>query len=674
MYRSSFTSLARFLPVLLLFAAASARQTTLPGAIQTAERLLANTDFDSAAGSTVSEDLYRLCAEFPVSALAPQGLLLAAEIDQRLGRMDDALHTRKRILENYTASEAAPRAFEAVFNDLTGSADGAEEAAELARRLADVQPSKAGHYWNLAFRQYSVAGNWIAAADAGSRALEASGRAGLSAQDLHKLTDAALLAGETSIAVRACESFIDNYGDLPQVISVRRQLGGIYSAQGNPAAAHEQFVRAWSTYQKLRKKPEYDQSAIASAAAASLMALQTEPRRRFDEMTAPELPLEKRVAQRVAAELADAYAQAMTTDPALAPAAFNASGDVYSRMGDALLKNGFRLAMTGTLPTGQMPFTDALPEYTKAVAAFSLAFERSLLQAGEHDAPLASREAETDPAARYAAQRAFEVASGQADAVFAWAIDVNARAPQPELGPNGSDKRFDYLVNTAAPLFARGLELEAAALSLADRMQLPAQAADARLNLDLPLRPFAASLTDLSAEQNRQATVASNQLAATFARGFQNSATSDFADRAEREFHRAASHAAATNDLLGSLLAGLDRCNSPTATYAYWNDRIVAGFHDYATLCRTLQNDLSVCTANLKLRKDDEAAALRKRFAKLESFGSSEEYAGLLRWHQFTVDRQWDHPLNAELQARLNEIDPDTYGRRDDWPAANRKP
>lgn len=672
MFRQNTLPVVLSLTVLLSIATGFAAQRTLPGAIQTAEQLLAEAKTDTAACRTAAADLYRLCGEFPASALTPQGLFLAADLDQRLGRFDEALAARKRILENYAATETAPQAFESVFNGLTGSPAAAEEAAELAKRFAESRTAGASHYWLLALRQYTRAGNWTEAAAAGAIAQETAGRSGLPATDLLSWADAALLAGETAPAARALETYVANYRELPQIISVRQRLGGIYSAQANPAAAQEQFARAWSEFQKNRKKPEYNQPQIAAAASAALLAMQTAPRREFELMTMPERAVDKRVAARKAAELVDAYTLAMAADPAQAPTAFNAVGDVHARLGDALLKNGFRAAMAGGLPAGQTPYADALPEYTKAFAAYSLSCERSLTT--ETGGNLLAAGPQTDPAARYAAQRAFEVASGQADAVFAWALAVNARAPQTGLGPDSPDIRFKYFAETAAPLFIYGLELEAAALAFADKQALAKPAAEARQNLDLPLRPLATSLLELTTGQNRRALTASNQLAATFARGFQNSATADFTDAAEREFGRATAFASQTQDLLNSLLSGLDRCNPPPAAFAYWNDRLVAGFHDYATLCRAMQNDLAVCAANLKLRNDDSALMLRKRLAKLEARGSAEEHAGLLRWYKFTADREWDHPLNAALQTRLSEIDPETFGGRDDWPSANRKP
>ncbi len=303
-------------------------------------------------------------------------------------------------------------------------------------------------------------------------------------------------------------------------------------------------------------------------------------------------------------ELLNAYQEVMRTDPALAPQALQASGDVRASVAEALLATGFRRALGEVVATRVAPYRPAITEYGSAIALYKQAYTRAKLN---------EESAEARQVAGHASVRAFELTAGEGDAVCAWALELSRKAPPITPGTAGKDARIAYLTTTVAPLLEEGLTYKTQALALSATMPLAQNAEVLRRSLDVPLRPVIEELFTLCHERLNTATASASQLAQTFSFGFQGSSTGPLIDDAEQDFAEAAEIAAGLQSALLQLYGQLQQSYLPPTALAYWDSLTVNSYHDYAELCRDFQDNLAVCLNRLNKPKDDSEAALHKR-------------------------------------------------------------
>ena len=671
MFRKSL--LPAVLCVMLVSAVHPATLENLPQAVQVAREQLAASAPDSAACRLLAGDLLRLTGLYPLSSLVPEALFLAARLEKACGRAPEACRSAYRILMEFPQSDVAPAAFDLVWNELTQGGANSHLGADLARTFADRQkfPEAASRYYLLAFDAYRVGNRWREAAQVAARYVQTCPSCSLNAPLLLSMADVSLQAGDMENARRVLEDFLTRYPQVAQAVSARVTLASICQSSGQEDAAHEQYALAWSAFQKHADESAYRQPEISHAAAQALWILQNEPRREFAQLASITGPFREKPARAQAETLEKALTTVMLTDEDFAPACFNAMGDVYRQLGDALLAEGYRRVNAQT--DEEPPYAAAMPEYSRSATAHAQAYEKTL-QEHRHTGQARHDHPDWHAASVYAARQACDVTAGQGDAVYGWALELFNRAPNADPGALGSRARFDYLTATVVPRLTEGAAYTTRALDLAARWHTRGRAEPIPESLDLPLRPVAAELTRIQREQTREIASVSIQLSKSLAFGFQSSSAVSQAGGLDETFTQVADVAARTQAVLTSL-HGTVRLWQQPASAGFWDSLTATACYDYATLCRTLQADLGIALAAFTLSPNDEQAQrVHRRLSKLQTVCATEEHSSLVRWHDWAAQCEVKHPLSERLEARLAELDPAYAGTRpDDLPSATRR-
>lgn len=637
--------------------------TDLPTVIEQANLLLA-AKTDSAACRELAATLIQLGEEQPASEYTPAAFLAAARLEEKSNRPANAVKIAQRLWTAYPASPLAKDAFDLAWNIETRQGQTPLAGAKLALAMAAAQGSNATarYYYRKAFDVYKQNDWWRSAADAGEDYLTHCARSAPDAELIMALAAVALKAGDTELAARAYREFTVLFPNLPLVVSAYAGLGRVYAAAGQSDAASDYYSRAWTIYQKNRKKGEYSQAEVTQAAAQALWALQTDTRRAFESHTSPDQTVAKSIL-REAAELEEAYRQVAQTDPQMIPQAFMAIGDVRARLGDALLAEGFRAAFASAAPIQALPYEAALPEYERAVAAYSMAWER---------ASLAPENAQSSQIASRAAESAFEASVGQGDALIAWSVEMMKFAPSRQPGSDGNEPRFQFVANRVAPLALQAVKKKTAAFSMTQRMPVMALVEQIKPGLDSPLRIVAGEISALCGEEMRTVSKGASQLAGLQAMGFHSTGQTSLVQSLENDFARLTRMNSAANSVLLDLYtAGTAYCEQGEER-PYW-DGLLVGFYSQSTeLCQTVQTDMAATLSRLS-REDETTAPLRSRLSRLQSNAASQEYAGLVNWHRWSGEYDVHHPDNKQMAARLAKLDPLNFGTPYDLPSASRK-
>ncbi|HEY3295926.1 MAG TPA: hypothetical protein VGL38_10845 [bacterium] len=635
----------------------------LPQAVEAAKQAQPN---NAAVCHDVAGELVRLTGTYPNSSLVPEALFLAARLEKASGNNQQALALAQHVVTTFPASESCPAAFDLAYAELTKNGADPLAGLDLARNLATALGSSpvAGRYYEVAFNTCRDAKRWQDALTLGNRYLKTCTAATPNPSLVLGLGDVALMAADTPLAMQMLESFLNRYPKLPQIVAVRAKLGQMYAAVGNEAKAKENFSVAWTTWQKNSKKTEYNQAEVAHAAALSLWELQTDPRKEYNDLTAINTYLDRNRAKRQMENLISAYTQVMKTDQIMAAQALNAIGDTHARFGDALLKQGFQLALNTNSESIQPPYFYSAPEYEKAIASYSQAFERA--QMDQADVAV-QRES------HYAASRAFELTASDGDAVFAWAIHLYENAPKAEVGELGNQARLFYLNKTVTPLLEEGLRCKTDALAMTKTLPVEKEAKEVQLTLDMPLRPIMNDMFALSQAEIHKVGTASTELASSFKAGFQPSSTTTLAQNVDEKFAYASKLATTMQKTLDGFYKTFQQNSLPEQSVAFWDNMIAGSYYEYAAACRTMQEDLAVCSGQLPVKKDDSLLPLYTKLTKLQSKGATEEFAGLVRWHDLTNQYKVQDPIADRLKARLGDLDPLHYGTDNDTNSASRK-
>jgi hypothetical protein len=660
--------------ILLSSAVQSATPEGLPQAVQAAHEALSATTLDSAACRTLADNLLRLTAAYPSSSLIPEALWLAARLKSASGCPTEAVALSKKIIGEYPLSDVAPAAFDYVWNNLTSSGVNYPACAELARSFADRQtsPPTAGRYWLLAFDAYYKINRWRDAAATAARYVQVCPSCSLSAPIMLAMADGSLKAGDTVASRTMLENFLARYPQLPQTVPARVRLAAIYRSLGEETTARENYSLAWSAFQKHTSETVYHQAEISHAAAEALWFLQAEPRREFMQMTAISTTLPEKTARVQAANLEKALTQVMLADENYTPACFNAIGDVYCQLADALLVDGYRKEKAAS--GENLPFVAALPEYAKATSAYMLALEKAAT-GHDHDDLACLDHPDWQKASVYAAEQAYDVTLGQGDVYYAWALEMKNRAPQTDPGSLGGCARFEYLAANVVPLLVQGASYTSQALDFASRGFAKNYISAATDALDLPVRTVAAELCGIHHEQTREVAAASTQLAKSFTFGLRASSNLKRADELNENFAVVNKTAARTQTVLTNLYAAVSAWPQPESSSLFWDSLTATAYYDYANLCQTMQTDLAIAVAALTPAQTDESVQrFRNKLIKLQTACATEEYASLVRWHDWSGQCDVTYPLGEKLEARLAELDPAYSGSRpDDYPSANRR-
>ncbi|MCX6600291.1 MAG: hypothetical protein NT025_01855 [bacterium] len=644
----------------------------LPQAVQVAREQLAAAVPDTGACLALSGDLLRLTGAHPSSSLVPEALWLAARLEKICGRDPEAFQLAYRLVKDFPQSDVAPAAFDLVWNKATQGGAIPLMGADLARSFADRQksPEAAGQYWLRAFEAYQGAGRWRDAAQVAAGYRQNCPSCNLSAPLLLSMAEVSLQAGDMENARRVLEDFLARYPQVAQAVSARVTLASICQSSGQQDAAHENYSLAWCAFQKHADESAYRQPEVSHAAAQALWILQNEPRREFAQLASVTGPFDEKPARAQVAGLEKKLTTVMLTDEDFAPACFNAIGDVYRQLGDALLAEGNRRV---NAQTGQeLPYAAALPEYSRSAAAYSQAYEKAL-QEHHHAGQAAHDHPDWHAASVYAAQQACDVTAGQGDAVYGWGLELFSRAPHADPGALGSRARFDYLTAAVVPLLTEGAAYTTAALDMAARWQVKDRWEPARESLDLPLRPVAAELVRIHREQTQEVAAVSTQLAMALAFGFQSSSTTSQTGSLDETFAQVSGTATRAQTALTSLYGPVSAWQQPP--HVFWDSLMANAYYDYATLCRTLQTDLALALAAFAPEATDEPGQrFHRRLSKLQTTCATEEYSGLVRWHDWAAQSGVKQPLGERLEARLAELDPAYAGSRpDDLPSATRR-
>jgi tetratricopeptide (TPR) repeat protein len=657
MYKKILTMI--FLSGLLFASVFAATFESLPLALQAGRAALDSSTVDSASSYQIATELTRLCDKYPSSSLIPEALLVASRLDQATRHSSEAVAIAQRVVKNYPTSEPAAEAFDLLWSQGSLTNKDITPAREMAAALGNS--AAAARYYKLAFEACRSAHRWKEALVVGDQYLKNCPACPPDPAFLLAMSDMALASGDLTQSKTILDGCVSRFADTPLIVSARSRLGHVLAAQGDESGSRENLSLAWSIFQKNHKKVEFHQADVEHSAADALWTLQTDARREFESATAVNVRLDESRARKMADKLIAAYQLIMETDAEMAPQALNAIGDVHASMADALLKEGF-LAAKATPDKDQSPYGGAIPEYGKAVASYSQAFERCKF--AEDSNAVASF-------SNRAASRAFELTSDQGDAVFAWAVEVDKRAPQAGVGMKSDRSRFEYLTGKVAPLLAEGVAYKTRAITLSATMPVVREATAVRQSLDLPLRAPLAEIARTCQEQNQLVAANSAQLASSLSMGIQNVATTSLADSVADSFARAAQQAQKAQKLFDDFYQSLRQCSIPQASLAYWDSTVVTQYSNYAALCRSVQNDLNLCMGKLAVQKTDASGQLKTKLGKIQAQGGEEEFAGLVRWHNFADRFNVSNSLNDRMATRLGELDPGHYGT--DLPSANRR-
>ncbi len=658
----------KILIISALFSAISCARAaaTFDGLPQAVEAARQTQPTNAAVCHDVAGELVRLTGTYPNSSLVPEALFLAARLENAAGNTEQALALAKHVVTSFPASENCPAAFDLAWNVLTRNGADPMAGEELAHDLATALGSSptAGRYYEIAFNACRDAKHWKDALTIGNQYLKTCTVATPNPTLVLALGDVALMAADTPLAMQLLESYLNRYPKLPQIVAVRTKLGQMYTASGNETKAKENFSLAWTTWQKNSNRTEYNQTEVAQAAARALWELQAGPLKEFNDLTAISTYLDKNRAQRQMENLIAAYTQVMKTDQQMAPEALNAIGDAHARYADALLKQGFQYALNAGTPSIVVPYCYSSPEYQKAIASYSQAYERAAMQPGN---------AELQHVGQYGASRAFELTAGNGDAVFAWAIHLFEMAPKTDVGEHANQTRIAYLTKNVTPLLEEGLKCKTDALALVNTLPVQNQAKEVRQTLDMAVRPVIGDLYALSQSEIHKLETASTQLASSFKAGFQPNSTKTLAQSVEDNFAYTTQLSADVQKTLDNFCQIFQQNSLPEPSLAFWDNMITTSYYEYAAACRSMQNDLTACVGQLSVKKDDATLPLYTQLTKLQATGASEEFAGLVRWYDFSSQHQFKDPVADKLQARLAELDPIHYGGQNDTNSASRK-
>lgn len=635
----------------------------LPFALQAAKGSLATQPPDPAYRHEVALELERLCQVFPGSTLIPEALLLASQLEKSAGNSERALALARNVAVDFGTSESAPAAFEIAWQDFSASKV-PFAAAEFTRSCAALIGTSRSSYLKSAYESFRAAGRWKEALEVGAHFVRVAAVADLDMVFAVTLADVALRSGNTGLAQQTLAQTLANHGSESAAVAARVTLAAIYQSAGNPDAARQAYAESWSQYQKNRRTPAYSQNEVKQAAAEALWALQSEPRREFESFTVVNGSLDRNRAREKAEQLLRAYDEVSKTDPdAFSARCLNAQADIHARLADAMLKDGFK-SVTNPSPD-RAPYRDALPEYAQAARLYEQAYDQ---------AEQAVQSAESRQASRYAATRAFEVVYDQGDVLFAWALELQRRAPQGDPGLHSENDRVAYIADKVVPLVHEGLAYKHQALDLATIMPLKSEAANARLSLDLAAQPVARELLASNHEQLAALKSQSTELASTFSMGFQVATAAPLARAVDEKFEVAMKRSAEVQSTLNALYASLEKCEPAPRTGAVWDSLLAASYFEYSVACRTVQDNLNTCVASLSLQSGESAQVLQKKLGKLQEASATYEMTNLLAWHEFASRNNVDSPLSDRMEARLAELDPAHFGILGDPSANRRKP
>jgi tetratricopeptide (TPR) repeat protein len=644
----------------------AAPTTDLTGTLQTAREFLATHNTDNATANTLATELLRGVETYPHSSLVPEALSAAARLQKVAGNTVLAAATAKRLLLDYPESEFTPQTYELAWTCLTDNGKNPLLGADLTLTLAQKLGRTIGAltYYQKAFEIYRDAGHWNEALATGKQYLQNTTTPEQNAPMMLTLADVSLKNGDTGYAEENLRTFLLRYPTLPQVVTARTLLGAISAAQGNEADAKENYSLAWTTFQKNRQKPEYSQHDVMESAAEALWQIQTRNRREFEETTAFGAPFKEKQVRRQVEELTKGYEQVMLTDAEFAARSLNATGDVCSRFADLLLQDGYRTCNSKGFATDQSPYTDAMPEYTRAISAYSRAAE----QARGH-----SESRENGRAERYATNRTFELTSGQGDVLFAWALDLQRTTVTNDLSSKTSADRVALLTDCVTPVLNQALTYKQQSLEFADRVGLKNEAEESRATLDIAMRPILDEMKILCRSDWNALKSSATGLAAAYTRSNKPETAKTLTESVINQYALAKEDAEHGLAAATELYTALQKCRPTTETRQYWNEAMLSFYGDYASLCETMQTYLEVCVTSLARSNDDEARDLRTKFSKLQTSCSSEEYSTLVRCYDLSTQFSITSPLGDRMLARLAALDPKQYGTLNELNSASRK-
>lgn len=641
-----------------------AEKPDFPKTLQNATDYLAGKSADPATAVELSNQLLTCVDTYPTSSLVAEALISVVKINTWIGKLDQAAAAAKKIVEDQPESDFTAEAYRIAWNYYTQEGKkplaGVDLTLNLAHKLGKT--ATALDYYKKSIEIYRDAKRWKEATEVGIEYLANLGTAQPYPPILITLADVALKEGNTALAKESLESFIQKFGTLPHAVTARTELGMVYSALGDENAANENYSLAWTTFQKNRSKSEYNQEEITQAAAEALWQMQIKSQRQFEEKTAFGTTFKAKTVRQMVEGLTKGFDEVALTDPEYAARAFNATGDTYSRFADLLLQDGYRTSNANGITIKNPPFAAAMPEYTRAIAAYSRASEQATLHGNEH---------ENKNAGDYAATRTFELTAGQGDILFAWAMDLEKHGTKNQKEQQ-TDK-LNYMAANVLPVLNQALTYKQQALDFADRSNLASQAMHCRKSLDNALKPAVEDLFTLCREDWNMLKANSTQLASAYTRSSEPAMAKPITESVASSQTVAKSDAEKCFASVTELHATLQKCKPLKETRDYWNDALLTIHNEYASVCQTTQTYLEVCQTSAAKANTENAQLSKEKLTKLQTACSTEEYATLARAYELASQYNIAGTTCDRLLGRLAELDPRKYGNLQEINSASRK-
>lgn len=633
--------LIRILSLILLFSAAFAADLTpadLPALVEQMQQALTPVTYNPGTCRVCADRLDKfLAANPPKTPDLPDLLLLCAKCDALCGNLQRAGTNASRIVDQFPLSAAAPMAYEIARKAVSEDGANPSAAAGLARSYAEGLSGdpRAAHYWRECLEWHRQAGEWDDVLSVGLHCLNA--QESQSADPALQLTvaEAALKTNDAARATALFEQLAARKDNVPQRVLAYRYLAATGDAPKNNEAA-------WALYSKNAGKPEFAQREVAQAAAQALWDVQERAFEDFIRLI-KDAKIDEAKCRRALSKLVDGYNDVLAADAERAAPSLNRIGDAHALFAGLLQSEGEKRSKE--MPE-KSPYERALPEYGSAVSAYARAFEQ------------ASGNEEQAETARVAAQRAFDLTVKQGDIVAEWGRKLYDRAPTEQLGVNSRKPRLDYLNKTVVPVLTKAVECYGRAVEFSRVMPLDERAAALQTRFDSPLRPLAATMTELIEVYAHRLNSSAVELGSMSSMSFDADAVERQEVKVDAEFEQLLEAQNHVRPAMTGWNALFSKAVLSAESQGFWVERNVRQFDEVSGALAAVQVSMTKSLSRFERTNDQADEAFRRKLTKLQARAVSEEYHVLVTWHEYVSQGGVQHPANDRLYARLAVVDP----------------
>ena len=467
---------------------------------------------------------------------------------------------------------------------------------------------------------------------------------------------ASLQLKQTEAATELLNSIVESYPRSPQAVIAHHELSGLSNESGHAEAANEHNRLAWALFKKNSRSPLFLSHEVVHAASDARWNMIEAEKIALEAMFQAK-PFAEDRCRKAVRELEESCTELMMTDVHHAAQAQLCIGDAHRLMADALLVQG------KAIPGGESPQVRVLPEYSKAVSAYAIAFEKAL----------GFEEQKQD--LNHAAHLTFDVTMQQGDLMVEWGNEVFKLAPTLQPGTDSRKQRLDYLLNEVMPALSAAVNFYVRATDRAQYMPVKEDAAALQTRLDLPLQPLIESISSLHKEYGRDVRSSAVELGSMSRVSLDPKSTVGQLERVEAEFERLQDVAAQVRQSMRECLKQVPFALLPAASQSFWHDHIIRDYAESTEIQQILQDNVAGCLSRVVNDGSVETQSYQRRLKKLQAAAVGAEYHDLMAWHEYVTTAKLEHPLNERLYARLAEVDPASAPNRDKTPpSSNRKP